>query len=62
MTVRDLLAHDVDRPPGAFGRDPEVDDERVERPEPEIVRAPPRDLIEQAGIDAGSDQAAARSV
>ncbi len=40
-----------DRLTGSIRRDPDVHDEGLQRPEPDVIRAPPADFIKQARID-----------
>jgi hypothetical protein len=52
---RNALADLRDVDGGAVCRHAQVDDERVERPHPQVVVSPPHDLVEQTGIDTGPD-------
>ena len=40
---------------GAIGGRPDVDDECLERPGPQVVGPPPLDLVEQARVDTAVD-------
>ena len=51
MALREPLADFRDRQAGAVGGHADVDDEGVHRPHPEVVDPPPRDLVQQTGID-----------
>lgn len=55
MPLREPLTHSRDGQPAAIGRHAYVDREGVESPNPKVVRLPPDDLVQQPGIDTGSD-------
>ena len=46
MASTQACTHDSNRIASALGRDPYIDHERVERPDPEVIGPPPRDLAE----------------
>jgi hypothetical protein len=55
MAGRQAIADDRDGVAGAFRGGTDIDDQRIECSDPQVVGLPPRRLALQVGIDAGSD-------
>ena len=55
MTARDPSADRRDGFTALFGASPDVCHQRLKRPEPQVIGAPPADLVEQGGIDPSPD-------
>jgi hypothetical protein len=55
VTARDPSADSGDGFGTVFARCPYVGHQRLERPEPQVIGAPPAHLVQQPGIDPGPD-------